>query len=78
MIPVPGLFQFLIGRLDTAAAEAGGVEIYPFQFLIGRLDTEEIRYNFGNRIPFQFLIGRLDTGKTASGSGPSASCFNSS
>ena len=70
-------FQFLIGRLVTAAQlEAQGTEM-AFQFLIGRLVTWRPLRIIVRGVGFQFLIGRLVT--TVLTTAPCAnSCFNSS
>ncbi len=56
------MFQFLIGRLQTAPAkQAVKTSQIAFQFLIGRLQTGYFTMAQNHRTAFQFLIGRLQT-----------------
>ena len=56
-----GLFQFLIGRLETACSRVFYAPARQFQFLIGRLETNIYRFGIFAESKFQFLIGRLET-----------------
>ena len=54
-------FQSLIGRLQTAVADAKAHSVKKFQSLIGRLQTGHDRGRGAGVAGFQSLIGRLQT-----------------
>ena len=55
------MFQFLIGRLESAVLVAESELSPEFQFLIGRLESPRHDGTNSHRLKFQFLIGRLES-----------------
>ena len=57
-----GVFQFLLGRLETMGFYDVIKPLMRFQFLLGRLETLRGDTIRDRTHWFQFLLGRLETG----------------